>query len=202
MRSLTPEALDAIAKRVPEVRKLKVFVETGTYRGDTVIALSGRFSTLHTIEVSARTRGLAVQAARTKRITNIHFHLGDSAAVLPKIIASLKEPALYFLDAHVTVTTSGPTGRGETDVPLLKELQAIDMLDPHACVVIIDDFRLFGRPKSAQTAQCDWSDISHRNVLKQFSSGRVLRCCIDPRYDASTQTNDRMIITLAAKKEK
>ncbi len=66
---------------------------------------------------------------------------GDSAEVLPALLGQIDEPCLFWLDGHY----SGPkTGRGETDTPILRELEAIFAHRVKTHVVIIDDARGYG----------------------------------------------------------
>lgn len=118
---------------------LAVFVETGTYHGGTVVAMKHAFRRLYTVELDAE---LALRAhrrfARDGRVT---VYQGDSARVLPTILARLTEPALFWLDAHY----SGPgTARGSPDRPITQELDAILAHPVRGHVVLIDDTRCFG----------------------------------------------------------
>lgn len=116
---------------------LRVLVETGTYKGDTVRALRHDFAMIHSIELD---RDLFEAAERrTRRQRNVVLHLGDSAALLHGIAAVLQQPALFWLDAHFS---GGVTG-GEFGHPVTAELAAV-VGRRAGHVVLIDDVREFG----------------------------------------------------------
>jgi hypothetical protein len=68
-------------------------------------------------------------------------HEGDSAAVLPRILDSLDQPTLFWLDAHPCSDRSVR----DAPVPLLAELAAIAGHRVEGHVILIDDMRLMGR---------------------------------------------------------
>jgi hypothetical protein len=119
--------------------RLTTFVETGTHRGGTVEAMNHAFRRVYTIEL-----GMELWAkARRRFARNGHVTVlqGDSAQVLPTVLARLTEPALFWLDAHY----SGPrTARGSRDTPITEELSAILAHPVAGHVVLIDDAREFG----------------------------------------------------------
>src|SRR5437868_2762726 len=68
----------------------RVFIETGTYLGDTLAAVKDAFDTCISIELDP-----ALHArARTRFATDSRVQLrqGDSAQVLPEILRELREP--------------------------------------------------------------------------------------------------------------
>lgn len=95
-----------------------IFIETGTFLGQTVVALSPHFSELHTIELSTE----CFEAARLfawKAARPIHYHLGNSIKVLKAILPKVSGPTVLYLDAH----WSGSVTKGlEEEIPLMKEL--------------------------------------------------------------------------------
>jgi hypothetical protein len=118
---------------------LDTLVETGTFEGEMARKCSGHFQRVITIELHA---GLAAEATRRlARLRNVHVLAGDSARVLPGVLASLGGPALFWLDGHFS---GGGTARGERDTPLLAELEAIGRHRVAGHVVLIDDARLLG----------------------------------------------------------
>ena len=117
-------------------------METGTYKGGTILPMSQHFKTLHTVEICEKAYQFCCEKANRMNITNINFYLGDSLETLPKIITTLSGPAVYFLDGHITPNSTGFTGKGIKDIPLLEELQSINDLDSNASMIVIDDVRL------------------------------------------------------------
>src|SRR5262249_54408993 len=112
----------------------RIFVETGTYVGDTTAALAPAFAECFTIEMSPELYARA--SARFSSSPLIHCMLGDSADVLPHIVGRLKEPALFWLDAHASGGDTIDTGKG----PILTELAAIHS-GTLKHVTLIDDAR-------------------------------------------------------------
>jgi hypothetical protein len=118
---------------------LKVFVETGTYYGDMVEAMKPYFSQIYSIELSNELYEKAKRRfAGDERIKIIH---GNSGIELGKLIVSLDQSALFWLDAHYS---AGVTARGEKDTPIYEELTHIFNSQYSGHVVIIDDARCFG----------------------------------------------------------
>lgn len=124
----------------------KVFVETGTFRGDGIQkALDDGFEFVYSIELDPLLFRQAQE--RFKGNHKVCVIRGDSAKVLPQIIA--EEPAVFYLDAHWS-------GFGtETPLPLLEELKAISKR-PYKDVVVIDDMRLMGKKSVSGEDGTDW----------------------------------------------
>jgi hypothetical protein len=113
------------------------FVETGTFRGDTVARMAHHVPLVISIELDAS----LYEAARRRFSGNERVRLlqGDSAALLGSVVHALEGPALFWLDGHYS---GGPTARGAHATPILSELEAVlDDERPHA--LLIDDARLF-----------------------------------------------------------
>ena len=117
----------------------RVFVETGTYRGDTIAAVSDLFEEIHSIEIDA---ALYRQACtRFRGDPRIKLHLGDSGALLPEIVAAHREPILFWLDGHAS---GGETGSGKKHTPIVEELEVIMAHPTRQHVILIDDAMDFG----------------------------------------------------------
>lgn len=118
--------------------KTDVFVETGTYLGDTTHAVSKAFNTCHTIELDdALYRNAVRRFSGRGHITPWH---GDSANVLPQVLASITQPTLFWLDGHYS---AGFTAKGSKCTPIVEELSAILKHPVTSHVVLIDDAREF-----------------------------------------------------------
>ncbi|MGB0036038.1 MAG: hypothetical protein WBP79_11245 [Candidatus Acidiferrales bacterium] len=110
---------------------LQVMVETGTNLGNMVNVQKDRFREIYSIE---RDDYLAARARKKfARRPNIHLYHGDSAEVLPQIVHALKEPALFWLDAHW----------GAESAPIRQELDCIYKHPVRNHVMLIDDARWF-----------------------------------------------------------
>lgn len=189
MTSIYKEELDSIINLSSlKNHPLHTFIETGTYRGETIFAMEPFFDTLHTIEIKKE----FLDACKAKYEGNkIHFHLGDSTAILPKILPKIQGDVAFFLDGH---WSSKDTGRGPKDVPLFEELDSINLLLQGKALLIIDDYRLFGRhPKAFFKFKYhteDWSGISKRS----------LTACVQSRLISSFVHGDRFVICISEKK--
>src|SRR5438445_318595 len=71
---------------------LRLFVECGTYRGDTAVWAASHFERVITIEASKEI--YETTSAKHGKIGNIKFLYGDSRTVLPTILPSLVEPTI------------------------------------------------------------------------------------------------------------
>jgi hypothetical protein len=105
--------------------------------GETTWALRHGFDRVETIELEPTLARLA--EIRFRRTPSIHVHAGDSAAVLPRILETLAEPALFWLDAH---PSTDRTAHGT--IPLRDELAAIAAHPVRGHVVLIDDLQYLG----------------------------------------------------------
>ena len=127
---------------------IRAFLETGTYLGNTSAIASEIVHEVHTIELSA---DLAAQArARFIAEPRVHVYQGDSAELLPQILAGLAAPTLFWLDGHYS---EGGTARGRRNTPILDEIAAIAHSGRKDAVILIDDLRLFERRPLAVGAE-------------------------------------------------
>lgn len=117
---------------------LRALIETGTYLGDMIWAMRKEFDEIHSIELEPTLYKLA--QTRFQKQPHVHLHLGDSAVALSGIAATLRSPALFWLDGHYS---GGITARGPSETPIEGELASL--LAPAAPdhVILIDDARLF-----------------------------------------------------------
>jgi hypothetical protein len=120
----------------------RIFIETGTFRGDMVYAVRDAFPVIHSIELSESLyRGARVQFKHDRHIA---IHHGDSATVLARLLAGISEPCLFWLDGHYSGPhSSGWTARGQQDTPIEQELDAIFRHSVRDHVVLVDDAREF-----------------------------------------------------------
>jgi hypothetical protein len=117
---------------------LRTFVETGTFAGDTIDAVLYSFDRIVSIELSDAWHSRA--KARFSNQPHVTLVQGDSGNRLPEVLATLEQPALFWLDAHY----SGPTtARAAIDTPIGQELESIAKHPVRGHVVLIDDLREF-----------------------------------------------------------
>lgn len=118
---------------------LDVFVETGTYYGETAKKMSFEFRKVYTIEKSEIMFKKASQ--NLNHLSNITIINGDSREHLKDIIEN-NNNILFWLDAH----WSGGDTYGEGDeCPLIEELKIIFNYQKNY-VILIDDARFFLSP--------------------------------------------------------
>lgn len=142
----------------------RVFIETGTYHGDTVAAVMDKYASVISIEVDeALHKKACVRFVADKNVRIVH---GDCAKEMPTILATLHEPAVFWLDGHYS---GGETGKGVVEDPVLISLNQIAAHSVRDHVIFIDDARTFdgreGRP--------DISDVF--NCIKKINSRYVIR---------------------------
>jgi len=119
---------------------LRVLVEGGTNLGNMMNVQKHRFREIYSIE---RDDYLAARAKRKfARYPHIHLFHGDSAILMPEIIRAIREPALFWLDAHW----------GAESAPIRRELDCIYKHAVRNHVLLIDDARYF-------TGQGDYPSI-------------------------------------------
>ncbi len=137
MGSVTSGIPQTIVGKLAELSKASTFVETGTFRGATTRWASSRFDEVHTIELSPEL--YAEHHAELQQIDGVHCYQGDSAEVLPTIVAGLTDrPAVFWLDGH---WSGGETAGEESECPVMSELECLSGR-PHD-LILIDDARLF-----------------------------------------------------------
>ena len=136
---LPPLLKRSFLKGIARDEQARVFVETGTYFGDTIWYLRDTFEQLHSIEVDPYL--FAQASSRFRRMPSVVMHQGDSGSLLSGIVPSLSGKTMYWLDGHYS---AGITGSGELHCPLLRELESIFVLTASPFVIAIDDARCFG----------------------------------------------------------
>ena len=117
---------------------VKRFVETGTFLGNTVDAVSRLGIKCHTIELDPAIHASTKEVLSIRR--NIDFILGDAGIELPKLLKKIDEPTAFWLDGHYS---GGVTGQASQDTPVSAELSAILDHPVKQHIILIDDARLF-----------------------------------------------------------
>lgn len=116
----------------------RVLVETGTNWGNTVASSLRDFDRIYSIELLDEFYHRAVR--RFARHSKVRLYHGDSTRELPRILRELREPALFWLDAHYS---GDGTGRADVDTPIATELLIISTHTVKNHVILIDDARMF-----------------------------------------------------------
>lgn len=117
---------------------LKTLVETGTYKGDMVEAMRGKFEKIYSIELGENLCKDAQERFRNN--ADIEILCGNSEKVLSDLVPKLNKPTLFWLDAHFS---RGITAKADLDTPIVKELEIIFRNKINGWVILIDDAVLF-----------------------------------------------------------
>ena len=110
----------------------KVLVETGTFRGDMMEAQKNNFEKLFSVELSVDFWETAKK--RFKNDSQINLIQGDSGEVLPKLVPTIDQPALFWLDGHPD---------GVSGDPLWEELESLKKHHIKNHTIIVDDIPIY-----------------------------------------------------------
>lgn len=156
---------------------LRVFIETGTYKGRMVYAMMPHAKQLYSIELEPTHFENACR--RFAGYSNVHLLHGQSGEVLPKVLADIAEPCLFWLDAHYS---GGSTAKGDLDTPIMQELETILSHARSAeHVLLIDDARCFDGTNDYPTIE----------ALEKFMRGHWPDCLFEVKDDIIRIYNDR-----------
>jgi hypothetical protein len=118
-----------------------IWVETGTFMGDTAALLANNAKAVYTIEPDRvlYEKAAARFSSSGSKVKALH---GLSEEVFPSLLPTLSGTVNFWLDGHYS---GGITHQGPTDCPVRDELQNIENnLSRYAKVaVLIDDVRCF-----------------------------------------------------------
>jgi hypothetical protein len=115
-----------------------VLVETGTYKGDMILAQKENFNQVYSIELSQ-----ALFEKAKKRFhgqPGIKLLQGNSGDVIASVLAELREPAVFWLDGHYS---GGITATIEKYSPVIEELETLAANNQLQHVILVDDARCF-----------------------------------------------------------
>jgi len=116
-----------------EMYGLLVLIETGTYYGEMISAVKNSFDRIYSVEFDP---ALAQRAARIfARDPKVQILEGDSQVVLPALLKSLAQPALFWLDAGYY----GWAGVESDKRRLSVEIEAILRHPVKGHVILMDD---------------------------------------------------------------
>ncbi len=198
------EIIPLVSDKLPPGTGIDTLIETGTLTGATAIHESAYFSEIHTIELGEDL--YQANLVRFRQHPRIHSYQGNSAVVLPKVLAQVRGHCLFFLDAHWSGDSSvdwqlsdwkgygidtahlgkGRTPRPEEQSPLLEELAAIERGYPKPGIILIDDLRVVGKRDVGFVGE-DWSHITIDKVLGCFGRRRIRHAEAMKRADQHAQ---------------
>jgi len=141
-----------LARLFRDELEIEIFVETGTFQGDTAFAMASVFPRVITIELSTE---LAEKASeRFAMQPEVRVVQGSSASVLKDLHCELSgATVLYWLDAHWC--SADATAGFESQCPLLEELASLGKLQINGAI-LIDDARLFLAAPAAPHEISNW----------------------------------------------
>lgn len=135
----------AIAKQrhllnVLKSRGHRIFVEAGTYTGETTAFCARHVERVYTVELHDQLFAAAEKRfAKQSNVTVVH---GDSLIEVPRIVADCEgNPPLVFLDGHFS---GAGTAEGVEMEPAESTLRRLADVTPPGTTIVIDDLRLFG----------------------------------------------------------
>jgi hypothetical protein len=142
--------------------RLRTLVETGTYYGEMVAAVKNDFDRIFSIEFDPELARRAVRCfARDSRIRILE---GDSQKVLPELLKSISEPALFWLDAGYW----GWQTLARDPERLSAEVEAALSQPVRGHVVLMDDARMLDGSNGAPTF-----DEVRARIASRFPGRRV-----------------------------
>ncbi len=174
-------------KKIALLLESEVFVETGTYRGDTTNLVSRVVNDVKTIEIDSRLAAIAQKRFAGK---NVRVYQGNSAKVIPEVAKEIKGArSLFWLDGHYS---AGVTGGQSAPIPILQELEVVLPTLVSRSAVLIDDVREFGKNGYPHV-----SELQNFVTLKRSDlSCRVLD---DMLLIAEVDTAQKVVSTFGAK---
>lgn len=160
-----------------------VFIETGTYKGETLDIVLNTYKEIHSIELSDVFYNNC--AHKYRDCSKIKLHKGNSKYDLHTIIQSIHTPITFWLDSHWS-NVEHVGCDAETFCPILFELDQIKQHSIKTHTIMIDDIRLM--------------DNIHFNVTLPEIKQKIYE--INPNYtivfyDDYCSTNDILVAYIA-----
>lgn len=142
------------------------FVETGTHLGNGLkTALDAGHKKCYTIEIHEHLyRDACHRFEKEIQQGLVECHHGDSAVLLPQIIARLDQQTTFWLDAHISSNYGDKLAK---NCPIFEELDALDRSVIKTHTIIIDDVACFDQK-------------AHDNIPLSQVKDRILK--INPQY--------------------
>lgn len=182
-KSLIDKSLNQINKTYQD---FPVFIESGTFMGETTLLTSTLFINVYSIELDSTLYHKAILKFKDKN--NISILFGDTIKILPNILSKEFRNSIFWLDGH----NSGPgTAVGEIDFPVLQECEIIDQsFKGKEGLILIDDVRLFGRGHINEIDN-SLTTLTIDKIINTFKNKSVINYWLEP---SNISENDRLII--------
>lgn len=147
-----------------------IFIESGTYLGDTAAILGPIAEKVVSLEPEFELYKKA--CLRFKESSNIEIINGTSEDVFPILIPKLTGDVCFWLDGHFS---AGVTYKGKSHTPIIEELNEIgkNLLNLRKVVIMVDDVRCFD-PSIA-----GFEDYPTRNYLVDWANKNELAWTIE-----------------------
>ena len=174
--------LDFLYNLRENFKEFPIFIETGTFHGETIFSMERFFNKLYTIEINE----YLYNNAKSKYYGNkINFIFGDSSNEIRNILEQCDDKILFFLDAHYSGDGTGNTKITDLYTPLEKEIENINKYCKKEALLIIDDCRDLGTKNNN-----NWEYINEY-LIRYILKDRLLSLYY---MDCGQFKNDRMII--------
>jgi hypothetical protein len=134
--------------KVAKKYKIRTFVETGTYIGETVKTVIPFFKNIYTIELNKKL--YSYNKKKFYKNMNVKIIWGDSGKKLRDILPNIKTSILFWLDAHYS---TGVTSKTNKETPIEEELKTIVEYWKRGSIVLIDDAKLFNGKRGYPTIE-------------------------------------------------
>lgn len=164
--------------------KYKTFVESGSYKGDTIMTLLNYFNNLYTIELNKELYDEVRK--RFSHLDKVKVLNGDSKVIFLNLLPKLPDYTIFYLDAHWSgdrnvnwkdslwkgyecdTSYVGDHPTAENQVPLGEELKSIVSDYSGNAIILIDDIEVIGT-KDLKFVGEDWSHLSMELIEKIIS---------------------------------
>jgi hypothetical protein len=122
----------------------------------------------------------AIHDAAVRRFAGderVQLWLGDSGSILPRVLAALEHPALFWLDGHYM---GSGTARADLDSPVQAELTSLLRHAIRGHLVLIDDARLFTGKDGYPTLEAlrAWIERERPGTRVEVEAD-IIRCAFD-----------------------
>ena len=121
-----------------KAHKVRTFVETGTYYGDTLDRVSKYVDKAYSVEIEKKFyENALIRFKKNKKIELLH---GDSGRKISNILGKISDRTAFWLDGHYNNIKESEIGQ---ITPIYLELDAIYSHNIKNHILLIDDSRLF-----------------------------------------------------------
>ncbi len=130
-------------ERLARERGHQIFIESGTFLGDTAMHMAAHCESVLTVELDPDFYARAER--RFARMPWVTVVRGDSIEKIPELVRAAAHPPLVWLDGHYS---GGGTACGEEAEPAVRILRALESVAA-GTTIVVDDLRMFGRGRGA-----------------------------------------------------